>query len=684
MTATGTFKDLEGNSYSVVFSGDSITEAKTLTLAASPVSISFSQGEHKYDGFRSVQAVVRIVTSEALDFLYSESLRAISCTISKGADILFYGCVEPEAYDQPFLLCNDEIEITCIDAISALKETYYTHAGAAELLAPIEYIKEICDKAGVSKIIIQANIISGQNLYWPITTTDYCIASQAFRPERETDKANYPLTKVLSSICQFFGYNAICWGGILYLYDPKVIESGDSARKKVYTKNGSIWIDSIQQLTSAITVTAEMFRGTDNRYSIEPAYQKIEITPDKQKLVFVADALEDCKNDRFISGEQTFTIRDQGEFRYKASTLEYDGLECKHVNQGGETTNVTSDELSGETDWFGAIPIRAEFTPPLGVELDFVGFRFILPKDIDKPDAKNYIWIRNRHVDTQYNDVLAIRIKDSHKRYMDGRPFRIAMNVMYKSNQDSHPTVPPLYEEGTSATFLQNWITLKCGNKYYKWDKAADARPPVHTKWETGWNTGGVGTNESPLALEADGQSTKGGSGLVRSAYAWEHYLKGFVDQGIEGVLDFVLPLSPYPTAGAEGDWWISDISVEVYDEDEDKYDSQLMYEAAGETEKIMSVDAGLVAKIKDYQRVVDVRPEATWPAAYMGGSATVSASGLLLTHLMRYTEKHKCYKLQLDEQAEPWSKMSFLGEDYTVDAMEWDVQNGIKTITIN
>jgi hypothetical protein len=142
-TATATFRSQRGPYYKIQIISDNITADEDLTLAGQqPLVISFRAGEHKFPGFRSVECQITLLADKDMSYLYSNTPTGTRVEVKGSADgesnwyWVFFGYLEPFTYDQPYSLCNDEIVLTAIDAISILKFSPYEGGGCINVRSP--------------------------------------------------------------------------------------------------------------------------------------------------------------------------------------------------------------------------------------------------------------------------------------------------------------------------------------------------------------------------------------------------------------------------------------------------------------------------------------------------------------------------------------------------------------------
>lgn len=87
-----------------------------------------------FDHLLRHSASVRLLTSGYLGGLFSTSCRDAVVNIHRGDTCVFAGFIEPQSYSQPFNETLDELELNCIDALSALQYSNYKDIGSLGVL----------------------------------------------------------------------------------------------------------------------------------------------------------------------------------------------------------------------------------------------------------------------------------------------------------------------------------------------------------------------------------------------------------------------------------------------------------------------------------------------------------------------------------------------------------------------
>lgn len=98
-----------------------------------PVEIT-SQANDTFDHLLCYQASVRLLCRNFVPEFFCSSCRDAVVNILRNGECIFVGYVEPQAFSQGYNEDYDEVELICIDCLSALSYSNYRNVGAAGVL----------------------------------------------------------------------------------------------------------------------------------------------------------------------------------------------------------------------------------------------------------------------------------------------------------------------------------------------------------------------------------------------------------------------------------------------------------------------------------------------------------------------------------------------------------------------
>lgn len=105
-------------------------DSSDVYFSDNPVEIN-SEVNDTFDHLLRSSAVIRLQTRDYIPDLFGTSARSAVVNIYRDGECLFAGFVEPQTYSQPYNEVYDELELNCIDALSALQYSKYKNIGSA-------------------------------------------------------------------------------------------------------------------------------------------------------------------------------------------------------------------------------------------------------------------------------------------------------------------------------------------------------------------------------------------------------------------------------------------------------------------------------------------------------------------------------------------------------------------------
>lgn len=141
MLFSGTFYNDQNDAITVVIctKGDNTkrveigNEKDGIFFTDDPVEIT-SQANDTFDHLLCYQASVRLLCKNFVPDFFCSSCRDAVVNILRNEECIFVGYVEPQAFSQGYNEDYDEVELTCIDCLSALSYSNYRNVGAAAVL----------------------------------------------------------------------------------------------------------------------------------------------------------------------------------------------------------------------------------------------------------------------------------------------------------------------------------------------------------------------------------------------------------------------------------------------------------------------------------------------------------------------------------------------------------------------
>lgn len=141
MLFSGTFYNDQNDAITVVIltKGDNTKQVEIgnekdgIFFTDDPVEIT-SQVNDTFDHLLCYQASVRLLCKNFVPDFFCSSCRDAVVNILRNEECIFAGYIEPQAFSQGYNEDYDEVELTCIDCLSALSYSNYRNVGAAAVL----------------------------------------------------------------------------------------------------------------------------------------------------------------------------------------------------------------------------------------------------------------------------------------------------------------------------------------------------------------------------------------------------------------------------------------------------------------------------------------------------------------------------------------------------------------------
>lgn len=132
--------------------------ADGLFFAATDAVVIESQVSDTFDHVLTSTATIKLSTTELNSDFYNADCSSAVVSIIEDNVLIFSGFVEPFTYNQPFAKSEDDIELNCIDVLTALQYKKYKHIGEKNVI--YDDVKAACTTKTFKQIIFD-EIIQG-------------------------------------------------------------------------------------------------------------------------------------------------------------------------------------------------------------------------------------------------------------------------------------------------------------------------------------------------------------------------------------------------------------------------------------------------------------------------------------------------------------------------------------------
>ena len=125
---------------------------ENVLFAEDPVEIS-NEVNDTFDHLLRSSAKIRLLCREYIPEFFCSSCRDAIVNVYQGERCVFAGFIEPQTFSQSFVQYLDEVELNCIDVLSALQYSKYKNIGSLGVIYAI--VKNEAQQRSIYDIIIE-------------------------------------------------------------------------------------------------------------------------------------------------------------------------------------------------------------------------------------------------------------------------------------------------------------------------------------------------------------------------------------------------------------------------------------------------------------------------------------------------------------------------------------------------
>ncbi len=355
-----------------------------------PVEIT-SQVNDTFDHLLLYQASIRLLTRQFESSLFCANCQDAVVNIYRGDECLFAGYIEPMAYSQDFNEELDELELNCIDALSALQYSKYKEVGAlgvsynllkkeAEQRTFHDIVKELIESVTTNFNILGnhgslhlyydcSKAVSDSSAHQYSVMKDISISELLFLEDSEDDV--WTKEDVLTEIMRYLNLHIVQMGLDFYLFDWKTVRNGDKVSWVNILDTGQ----GVNTTPRAVEIETAIVADCDTQINVDEVYNQLLLTDSIKEMENVVESpLDDDALSYAFDGMQKYmteyTAKGEGTTAYSAF----------HNLVKGQTTDYDGASI---TDWF--IQLR---------RCD--GWKFYLPGLSGKIDVETYFTGKNQ------------------------------------------------------------------------------------------------------------------------------------------------------------------------------------------------------------------------------------------------------------------------------------------------
>lgn len=358
------------------------TEKADVYFSEDPAEIE-NEVNDTFDVLLRNSAKIRLLCGNLIKDLFSTSCRDAVVNIYKNDTCIFAGFIEPQTLSQPYNDRWDELELNCIDALSALQYSKYKNVGALGVV--YAFVKaEAAQRSfyDIATEILQGvtdglDILGNQNIkYWydgskaidAKTSNRYQVFKQLsisdllFLGDDESDV--WQQDEVLEELFKYLNLHIVQDGFNFYIFSWQSVKA---------TPDKIIWHDIVANSTKttaqqAVTIALANVADCDTTISIGDVYNQLLLTAKVEDIESVIESPldDDLLVSPYINKQKYLTEYSsdgEGKTAYNAF---YDMTHDKKTTYGGGAI----------TDWYVQVMRNKQWTFPMkgNTDIDIVDY----------------------------------------------------------------------------------------------------------------------------------------------------------------------------------------------------------------------------------------------------------------------------------------------------------------------
>lgn len=358
------------------------TEKADVYFSEDPAEIE-NEVNDTFDVLLRNSAKIRLLCGNLITDLFSTSCRDAVVNIYKNDTCIFAGFIEPQTLSQPYNDRWDELELNCIDALSALQYSKYKNVGALGVI--YTFVKaEAAQRSfyDIATEILQGvtgglDILGNQNIkFWydgskavdAQTANRYQVLRQLsisdllFMGDDESDV--WQQDEVLEELLKYLNLHIVQDGFNFYIFSWESVKA---------TPDKIIWHDIVANSTKttaqqAVTIALANVADCDTTISIGDVYNQLLLTAKVEDIESVIESPldDDLLVSPYINKQKYLTeYSSDGE-----GTTAYNAMKAM-VN--GESTNYGGGAI---TNWYVQVMRNKQWTFPMkgNTDIDIVDY----------------------------------------------------------------------------------------------------------------------------------------------------------------------------------------------------------------------------------------------------------------------------------------------------------------------
>ena len=284
MIITGQFRNIKNEVISLTISNDIGSEEITigengLYFTDNPITLEW-EAEDLFTHIIGTKVTINLSTKDYLgDLLFTNNVRGYEVEIYINSNRLFYGYLDANTFNQPYVKGLNEFSLTAVDYLSTLQYfnykdcnilTYDNYKRNADTVTFKNLIDNIIDFEGVNLYYDKSKGITNNGLN--TIFNDIAISEMLFFGEDYDDV--WKQNEVLEEVLRYLNLHAISMGKSIYFFDWQTIKNGNTGWFNLNTGNNS----TLRNVET--TFGSGVFADSDTNITIDDVFSQIQLTCD--------------------------------------------------------------------------------------------------------------------------------------------------------------------------------------------------------------------------------------------------------------------------------------------------------------------------------------------------------------------------------------------------------------------
>ena len=310
------FKNIKDIDYLIEIETENGSNNGTFLLSANPLTSTMdSDGKTMYAPIKCSGMTVSILTKDMPFDLYSGSVMGTKVNVKEGTRYIFKGFLTPCAYSMGFDAELEEVQLECVDGISALKEIPYSSSDK-EIRPFINIIFNCLKKTNCFKTLYVTNSMQftqsrNEAIFERIRVSESNFYEQKdyeLQPDNDVAMSCYD---VLFEIMQYMGCTLIADGEEVYILDYDAIRNSKNTYFKYEISGSTIGTKQQVTLSQSYHIKEGSYAESGSKVDLSETFNKLTVKDDFYKVETVNDGMDNAKNFINITASDDAYLREE-------------------------------------------------------------------------------------------------------------------------------------------------------------------------------------------------------------------------------------------------------------------------------------------------------------------------------------------------------------------------------------